>query len=490
MAGDKILRDTAQYSLANYLTQGIGMVTSVALRRFMGPLNMGAWSLLQVILSYCGYASFGTTKALMRDYPYLKGAGKHDEADKLKDRILTFSMLMSVIPAAALLAYVALRGASLDQRLRAGLLFIAGFLFVQRFYDVLMGLLRSDKKFSVLSQLMVLNALGTLAVVWTLVNHWGLNGLLFGTAAVTVACFFFIQWRSPYRFHYDWDIAALSKELKLGIPLLALTFLQEVLKSMDKWVLVRRLGLEQVGLYSLAMMASAYVFAGPMMFSHVLYPNLQEAYGQRGSAEKIKNYLIKPMSALSILCPLLSGLAIFLLPALTHAFMPKFAPGLEAMKIYLIGTTFLLVAQFSVNFLVTIDRYLVTLPILGAALLVNLALNLSLVNAGWGLEGMALGSAVSFAFYGLLCYWAALHSFASTADKKRSLWGFVTRVSLYFGVIFLIDRLADAGGPYRNAVLKSAVFLVVSAPFLLILEKETGLFGRSRAAFSPKKAFV
>lgn len=160
------------------------------------------------------------------------------------------------------------------------------------------------------------------------------------------------------------------------------------------------------------------------------------------------------------------------------------------MKIYLIGTTFLLVAQFSVNFLVTIDRYLVTLPILGAALLVNLALNLSLVNAGWGLEGMALGSAVSFAFYGLLCYWAALHSFASTADKKRSLWGFVTRVSLYFGVIFLIDRLADAGGPYRNAVLKSAVFLVVSAPFLLILEKETGLFGRSRAAFSPKKAFV
>ena len=65
----------------------------------MGPAAMGVWSILQVILGYCGYASFGTTKAMARDYPYLRGKGQHEKAERLKDMTLTFSMVMSFIPA-------------------------------------------------------------------------------------------------------------------------------------------------------------------------------------------------------------------------------------------------------------------------------------------------------------------------------------------------------------------------------------------------------
>ena len=76
MRKKEILKDTVGYSLANYISQAIGMVNSVLLRNFMGPTSMGVWSVIQVILGYCGYASLGTTRALARDYPILRGDRK------------------------------------------------------------------------------------------------------------------------------------------------------------------------------------------------------------------------------------------------------------------------------------------------------------------------------------------------------------------------------------------------------------------------------
>lgn len=473
-----ILKDTLRYGIANYIVQAIGIINSIALRRFMGPWAMGIWSILQVILGYCGYASFGTTKALMRDYPYLRGRGEHEKAESLKDLVLTFSMLGSLIPFAAILIYLLLKWQVLESALRVGLGFIAGFLFIQRFYDLLMALLRSDKKFTVLSQLIVLNAVAGLACTFLLVGRWNLYGLLAGTALVTVGSLFFIGKASPYHFRYFWNGPALWKELRLGIPLVAISFLSEFLKSLDKLIIAKQLGFYEVGLYSLAMMANSYIFALPMMFAHVWYPNLQEEYGRRGDAAGIKNYLLTPVFALSILSPFLCGLAVFLVPLLAEIFLPKFLPGIGAMKIYLVGSYFLLLAQFGGNFLVTLDKYWVNVPLLLGAIPLNYFLNLFFLGKGWGLEGVALGSTISFAIYGLGSYAAALRPFARPAEIFTQLGKVILIAALFFGGVFLIDRLIDPRNEYAAAVLKTACLLAFSSPFFLVLERKTGLLAR------------
>lgn len=468
-----MIRDTALYGAANNIAQLIGVVNSIALRRFMGPTAMGIWSILQVILGYCGYASFGTTKALMRDYPYLRGRGEHEKADQLKDLVWTFSMAGSVIPAVLISLYLVFDWSRLELPLRIGLLFIVLFLFVQRFYDMIMALLRSDKKFTVLSQLIVLNAVLGLGVSFVLVWKWKLYGLLAGTALVTLGCLFFVRKASPYRFRGRWDRPALMKELKLGIPLVATAFLVELLKSMDKWILAQKLSFHDVGLYSIAMMASSYVYSFPMMFAHVWYPHLQEEYGRKGNASGIGDYLLKPVLALSVLCPFLAGLAIFLIPVLIHIFLPLFTAGVLPMKIYLVGTFFILLAQFGGNFLVTLDRYLVNIPILLVSLALNFVLNLNFINLGWGLPGVALGSVCSFIFYGIVSYGVALKHISSVPEVVVRIGKLTVLLGIFFGGIFMLDQWVRTPNLYTSCALKVILFLAFSAPFFYALEKKT-----------------
>lgn len=477
---ETVLKDTLRYGTANYIVQAIGIINSIALRRFMGPQAMGIWSILQVILGYCGYASFGTTKALMRDYPFLRGKGEHEKAEELKDLVLTFSVLGSLLPAILLLGWLLVRWQGLGGALRVGLLFLAGFLFVQRFYDLLMALLRSDKKFGTLSELIVLNAVGGLGITFLFVSRWNLYGLLFGTALLTFLSLLFIQRRSPYHFKFYWNHQALWKELRLGVPLLIISFLAEFLRSLDKWILARALGFYEVGLYSLAMMASSYLFALPMMFAHVWYPNLQEAYGRTEDPRAVRNYLQMPVFVLSRVAPFLAGLAVFILPCLVHFFLPKFVPGLLAMKIYLIGTYFVLLAQFSSNFLVTIDKYLINIPILIGSVVLNFALNTLLVKGGLGLEGVAGGTTLSFLFYGVASYGAALKEITNFQERIQSLFKLGGVSGVLFGGAFLIDQWDPGKNLLVTSALKMLLFTLLSAPFLWQVEKKTGLWIRLR----------
>jgi O-antigen/teichoic acid export membrane protein len=473
-----IIKDTALYSAANFFSQIIGIFTSILLRKFLGPVYIGIWSLAQVLLGYCGYASFGTTKALMRDYPCLLAKGENQNAEKLKNVILTFSMIASIIPMVLLLGYTCLKWLQLSPALRNTLLFISFFLFIQRFYDVLMALLRSEKRFVLLSKLLVVNAAGMLLVALIFVPFWGFYGLLLGSALILLACMAVVYWDHVYCFLYSWDSKVLSSELRLGIPLLVSGFLGELLRSADKWVITKELGFYELGLYSLAMMANTYVFSLPMMFAHVWYPNLQEVYGKKQNAQDVANYLLKPVAVISVLCPFLAGIAIFILPVVIELVLPKFLPGLLPMKIYLFGTLFVLLAQFSLNFLITLDHCWIGIPLALMGILCNVGGALFLLHQGYGLTGVAISSSGAFAIYGLTAYAVALRQFASFKQALYKIAELASLSMVFFVIIYTIDWLVQMDRRWAAAMLKLLIFSVFSLPFFLYLNKKTQVLSR------------
>lgn len=482
-----MVKDTLRYTIANYIVQGIGIVNSVVLRRFMGPAAMGVWSVLQVILGYCGYASFGTTKALMRDYPYLRGKGEHAKADELKNLVFTFSMLGSFIPAAGILLYAFHQWSKLDTVFGWGLVFLSGFLFLQRFYDLVLGLLRSDKRFDILSVLMVINAVGGLIVSLTFVRKWNVVGLYWGTPLMLAVLLAFIYKRQPYRFRLFLNPQALWRELKLGVPLMAMAFLVEFLKSMDELIIAKKLGFYEVGLYSIATMANTYIFSLPAMFSHVWYPNMLEAYGENEKPEAIRNFLLKPVSMLTVLVPVLCGSAVFAMPVALKLLLPKYLAGLPAMKIYLFGTFFVLLPQYSGNFLVTLGLHLVNVPILVGAVALNFLLNQLFLHLGFGLPGVAFGTMLSFAFYGLSTHALAVRSFWPWKDTLLHLAKMLA-VLLYFAVlIFAVDKFVHHADMFIQAVLQFFVFLAGASPFMIALERRDHLLQKTWQAVRHKK---
>lgn len=484
-----MFRDAVFYAGANYIAQGIGVFNSFLLRAFMGPAAIGIWSVVQVILGYCGYASLGTTRALGRDYPILRGRGDFEQAEHAKNSTLVFSMLVSVVPAVGLLGWVLWKWRVLDVPFRIGILFVVVFLFVQRFYDFVITLLRSEKAFKILSVQIVLNAIGTLIITVLLVRSWQIYGLYAGTAALTALLILFLQIAHPYRYKIELHKATLLHELKMGLPLIVSAFLYTFLLGLDKLILAKKLGFYEVGLYSIALMASNAILSLPMMMSHIVSPNLLEAYGEGNeNRARVIPYLEKPVFLLAVLNPFLCGFAFAGIPLLVEVFLKKFIPGLGCMKIYLAGTFFLLIGQFANNFLVTIDRYLRTIPILLVTIVLNGCACFLFIRWGWGIEGVALGTVLSYAVYGIAMY---LTAFMEAHGGWRALGPALRDLAIYsvfFGSIFLLDRWIQVRSPWMTAFTKLLAFGVVSAPFLYLAEKREHLVKVCINSFAKRSA--
>lgn len=61
---EHIIKETIQLTSARYFSQGLGFVTAIALRRFLGPFYMGLWSLFRIISDYpsTGFFESGAAK--------------------------------------------------------------------------------------------------------------------------------------------------------------------------------------------------------------------------------------------------------------------------------------------------------------------------------------------------------------------------------------------------------------------------------------------
>ncbi len=472
-----MFHDAFFYAAANYIAQGIGILNSFLLRAFLGPAAIGIWSVLQVILGYCGYASLGTTRALGRDYPIFRGKGDFEKAELVKNSTLTFSMLMSLIPFAGILLSALYLHQKWERPFIWGMLFLAFFLFIQRYYDFIITLLRSEKKFKILSIQIVLNAIGGILVTSLLVQHWKIYGLFLGTALLTLCLILYLQFVHPYRFKIEIHKKTLIHELTMGLPLIASAFLYTFLAGLDRLIIAKKLGFYEAGLYSIAIMVSNYILSLPMMMSHIIFPNLLEAYGENNENRlKVIHFLKRPAFFLSVLNPFLCSMAFAGAPLLVELFLKKYVLGLSCMKIYLVGTFFLMMGQLSNSFLIAIDRYLKMIPILLVTIALNLGLCLLFIHWHWGIQGVALGTVISYTVYGIgtyiLSFWETHGNVEGLKSPLEDLFIFTG----YFTLIFLCDRWIQTPSLWLTAITKLGAFLFLSLPFWILVEKRENFF--------------
>ena len=150
------------------------------------------------------------------------------------------------------------------------------------------------------------------------------------------------------------------------------------------------------------------------------------------------------------------------------------------MKIFLIGTFFTSTARYSNQFLLTLDKYLITIPILIVAIAVNGVLNWSLIQLGWGIQGVAIGTVISFAVYGLMSYSIAMKHFSNPRQILKDVIKPLTMVLLLWVGIGGIDFFVRLPNIYVAALIKMSLYLVYSLPFLWALERRTQVFSHLR----------
>jgi O-antigen/teichoic acid export membrane protein len=403
----QVIKDFFVYSIGNYVSQIFGMVSGFLLRVFLEPYYMGIWQGFDIITSYTSYTNLGVSRSAARDIPYYIGKGDHEKAETLKNVGFTFSLFTIAVVAAGCIVFALWEKKRLPDYVFWGFITVGIVITLERAESYIVGILRAKKQFFFESVGRGLTALVNIILIVLLVSRFKLFGLYAGNIIVFVFSISIFLMLSRERYRLSIDKKELKQLIKIGIPLVILGFMSINLTNIDRIIILKMLGPEKLGLYSVPLMAGNLVYNISNMASIVLYPRFQELYGKSDKKKDVYELMAKVTKRLLLpFLVLIIGAMIFM-PFVIKFFMPKYIPAINAMQIFLVGKFFFSLSLFSSNFLVTINKQILNVYICAVTILLNAALAVLFIAMGYGIEGVALATSISFTAYSALLFIAS-----------------------------------------------------------------------------------
>lgn len=480
----EIIKDVGLYAFSSYLTQAIDIVISISMKRFLGPTFSGVWASLQVILIYSKYVSLGTVESTAREIPYLMGKGEAQKAEEIKNTVFWFSVINGLVLALGIVAYAVCFRSHSSAPVFWGLITIACLVVLQRVYNFLVVLLRAFKKFTLASKLMIFSsAVGAIPLLF-LTWKFQIYGYFIATIIIFSMNIVFVLLNQKFSFPWSFSWSQLKPLITFGFSIMLLGSVDSVFRSIDRIIIPRFMGFEQMGYYTLAVMAMNYLTSFPTMLNVVLFPHFQERFAKRDKAEDLRNFIYQSTLTLAYLFPFLLGACWIFAELLVAWVLPQFRPGIFPLKILVVGMFFICLSQQFMTLLITIKKHVILIPII--ALLTALAALVSYmaIQQGYGLPGVALVMSLNYFLYFMIYFRLGARHVMSKSETFQ-LFARVIGILLYFmAVLLVIEILIPAPKSILIRVLmRYAIFCASLTPFMFILNRETGIWTHLKDMF-------
>ena len=481
----QIMGDTVRYVAATSVTQAVTFVMGLVIKRLLGPVNVGIWASLALVVAYLDFAQFRIADAAQKEIAYRRGRGEQAVADQLRDVMFTVWLAVSAVLGLGvmLVAWLALAGPMLEYRV--GLAVIGASYPITQLTVCYTVMFRCHKRFGVLSRTLVILAVLGVALQIPLTLAWGFYGYMLAyVLAQALNVLYWRYWvrdRDLTRFCLRWHWPTLRRLLEVGIPWEIGLVVGTLFRSLDQVLLVCRLGPAALGLYSIGVSMNNYVYGIPNAIAVVTFPNFQERYGQTDDPSALLNLIVLPVLTLSFLIlPVAMGGVYLFMPPLVRQALPDFVGGIAAAQVLAMGTFSLSLRPMAGQFMITINRQWPSVA-LGAVSTGVLAAGVYLaLRLGMGIVGVAAATAVAYTF--------SSGSILVLAVTLASSWqaglGLFFKCSLAIGWTWLALALADRLRPFGTypwwldfgtSAVKFGLFLVLIIPLFWYFERSTGM---------------
>ncbi len=471
----EIIRDAGEYSMAALLTQFVTIVAAILTRRFLGPAQMGVWSLVQIILTYANYSHLGTMDAINREIPFYQGKRDTKKVDEIKNTAFSFSTLTAFIVSMGVVAYAFVRQADLSAVLFYGLLLAAGLVLLQRLNALLICLVRAYKRFELAGKLTFYSAVVNMILIGFLSSRYKLYGFMTAMALSFIFNISYVLSRENFHFRYSMGRSELRALLVYGFPLMILSLFSTFFETIDKIMITKFLGLEALGLYSVALMAYGYLYSIPNSISIVVIPNLHEKFGQTENKKDLKGYLWKSDLVFSTVMPVLIGLSWFIVPFLIGLFLPKFTEGIPALRLLILSTYFVGVGMAYSLFIYVIKKHWVLFPLNAAASGLAIVFNWLAIRRGWGIAGVAGATTLAmFCYFTMIYIYTASHLYSFREFLKK--YGLVVLKFIWMAALLIfVTRQVRFQSPMLTIGAQSVLYGICYLPFLIGLDRKFGI---------------
>ncbi len=467
---DKIAREFAFYSAGFLFMQVMNVGLAVFIRNILGPEQMGVWVGLQVILTYTKYSNLGLAPAAGREIPYERGRGHLDRVAMIRDSTYAFTVLSSGLLSLGMAAGAfALRG-RFGRLFFVSLLALAFLSFFQRVSTFCIAILRAEKRFAFINRFNVYSSLMNAVLTVFFILWFGLYGYYLSMGLSFVCNLLFILLFSGIPFRFAWDLKELKPLFAMGLGLIAVSLGGTFFNTVDKMAIGGILGAKALGVYSITLMVGGVLASFPNNLGIIIFPYLNEAYGASKDPAEIRKYLVTPNLFFAMYLSILIAFLWVVSPLAVSVFLPKYVPGIGALRMALFSTLFLILSGAMSDALVTFKRYGWTIPLQFGIGALAFGVDVWALKAGMGITWIAGIELAAFYFLWLAYTLIALPRVGTTTDTLKH----VLEVSALAGYFLAVVLAADAvwkSDALTAVLFKSAFVAAASLPVLWAGEK-------------------
>ncbi|TVR77518.1 MAG: hypothetical protein EA412_10890 [Chitinophagaceae bacterium] len=393
---NSLVKEFSFYSSSTFIYQLSRVLVELTAAKILGPALWGIWYLLNLSIAYRGLFELGISNGMNREIPI--NLGKNDVKKAKHIQNITFS----TVCISSVIALVFLLFASLivnDPNLRSSLLWLIPLFIVTQFYYLVNASLKANTLFSFVSKKQLLfSALFPLFAI-PLTYLFKLEGFIIAYTAALFIAVTYIYKKSSISYSIDYDWKEVKNLIRIGFPIMAVGITYTFLNTVDRWIISLFLGTEELGFYSMAIIVFGGMTLFPNIISQQLYPRMAYDWGKSNTKSSLQHWAwIQTKYTGILVIPVLIGvLTIF--PWIIRTLLPEYIPGIHSLQIIAFGTLFIPFSAGWGNVLNIIDKQVYYLLVIIIAVIVNITINYFLVTAGYGIAGVAFGTAITFAMY-------------------------------------------------------------------------------------------
>lgn len=375
----------------------IGMVSTIALARWLGPADRG-------ILALMAYTWDVTIAVAAAGFTYAVAyfASRRD-ADR--GAILGNSLLMGAVLAIVFIPFFALYGPQIADHLTHGrggdAWRLVGILVVVTFLDwSIHNQLLGKLQFGRLNALIALSGVVSLAAIVVFVGAagWGVAGGLAATASASivmiVGSLMALRGIRPRI-----DVQLLRALFAYGGRVAVGWIFQIINYRADVFILQAYVSLRSIGEYVIASLVAELALTGGSALATSVNALVANYEGEERQATTISASL---RHGLILTAVVIVGLAFFGGVAIKVAFGSSYNGAIEPMYILLPGMLFLGMGSVVTGNLRGIARPGVSSIIAGATMTITIALDFLFIPK-WGINGAAFASTIAYTFHGITC---------------------------------------------------------------------------------------
>ncbi len=479
MAHEKeIIKETSIFTLARYSAYFFTILTGLVIAKVLGPAEFGVYSALMLIVTYSQYSHLGLLHAIIKKVPFYKGRNEYEKAKETKNIAFTGAMvIILLISLTFIIASFFIK--NLDTHTINGIRIVALIIILQRIFFFYQTHLRVEKKILMVGKTLLVYSIIYFICIIPLIIRFRLEGIFFASLIAYCIVIFYIFKKEKFKFKITIMPKKTVQLMRFGFPLLTMGIMSVFLLSIDKLMIIKFMDKVQLGYYSIGIMAAEIISFIPHSISYIIFPRFLERYGEKGDKSYLKNHLFQPTLIISYLIPVVIGLAFITAPVVIYYILPRYIQGITPIKILVCAIFFMSVMTPAVIFLITVNKERKMLLIQAISITIAITLNYLFIINGYGINGVAIATAISYFFYGTCIL---VYSFRYYIDTVTQFIKFFTKIYapfLYIIVILALSSLVPITGNLSRdillTILKLAVFLVLSIPLVWLANKKTGV---------------